>query len=114
MARRKQEVVESYSVLDSMLDHTLYFTKVLTVWSFINIVYALVVYVLNSQMYTIYGFVLSLILPYLWCKLRRYRLRDKAKLSYIYLTLIMSCLLQLALSNGVFQRLLSKLMEIGG
>ena len=106
MARRRQETVETYSLLDSMLEHTVWFFKVTTIWFFINIACISLAWCTTLVYRNIFGYLCTLVLPYLWCKIRRYRIKDKSKLSFIYLTLVLSVIAQVLYDKGVFSTII--------
>lgn len=115
MARGKQtDTYEETHLLSNMLDHFTWFTKWLLVFFMIAIVHATVCYLTSFSFRVIYNLILVLVLPAMWYKLRRYRVRDKVKLHYIYLVTIFSVALQVLLDKGIFSMLWERISSMGG
>lgn len=107
-------MVKDESYVSMMLHHLLTFLKRCGTFICIAIIYQIVCFLAGITFSIIYNLVIVLVLSGLWCKLRRYRIKDKVKLSYIYTMIILSCVLQVCILNGVFAHLSNALETIGG
>lgn len=114
MARGKQTENYTSSYLSDMWNHLLWFLKWVFIYYIITGLYYLVCYLTGWKFEVIYTLVLNLALPALWYKLRRYRVRDKSKLHFIYLVILLSIHLQILINKEFFIKLNELLLRVGG
>lgn len=114
MARRTEEqsnrTIRDHYFIDSLV---WFFQRFVTFYT-ICVAYYIMSIFTPIQFNLLYCYVLSLLLPGFWCKLRRYRIRDKDKLKSIYANIILAILTQVLIDLSFFTQLYSRLLSLGG